>query len=101
MTYSANSYESPFYGIGCATATNIMGKWTKYSENPLFQKPVGLVGVGHSSMFKDKKGDWRIVFHAHKNETTIHPREMYIGRVGFRKGKLFIEQQYIIPSLTN
>ena len=25
MTYSANSYESQFYGIGCATATDIMG----------------------------------------------------------------------------
>lgn len=25
MTYSANSYESPFYGVGCATATDIMG----------------------------------------------------------------------------
>ena len=25
MTYSANSYESPFYGIGCATATDFDG----------------------------------------------------------------------------
>ena len=39
MTYSANSYESPFYGIGCATATDLMGTWTKYEENPLLQKP--------------------------------------------------------------
>ena len=33
MTYSANSYESPFYGIGCATASDLMGTWTKYEEN--------------------------------------------------------------------
>lgn len=32
MTYSANSYESPFYGVGCATATDIMGEWAKYDE---------------------------------------------------------------------
>lgn len=57
MTYSANSYESPFYGIGCATATDIMGEWTKYPDNPLLQKPGNLVGVGHSAMFRDKKGD--------------------------------------------
>lgn len=101
MTYSANSYESPFYGIGCATASSIMGEWTKYSENPLFQKPKGLVGVGHSSMFKDKKGNWRIVFHAHKDETKIHPREMYIGTAGFRDGRLFIEKQYLVPRLTD
>lgn len=54
MTYSANSYESPFYGIGCATATNIVGVWTKYLHNPLLQKPGNLVGVGHGSIFKDK-----------------------------------------------
>ncbi len=51
MTYSANSYESPFYGVGCATATDIMGEWAKYDENPLLQNPGGLVGVGHSAMF--------------------------------------------------
>ena len=38
MSYSANSYESPFYGVGCATATDLMGTWTKYDENPLLQK---------------------------------------------------------------
>jgi beta-xylosidase len=53
MTYSANSYESQYYGIGCATATDIMGEWTKYSHNPLLQIPGNLYGVGHSSMFKD------------------------------------------------
>ena len=31
MTYSANSYESPFYGIGCATADSPLGPWTKYA----------------------------------------------------------------------
>ena len=46
MTYSANSYESPFYGIGCATATDLMGTWTKYEENPLLQKPGELLGWG-------------------------------------------------------
>ena len=103
MTYSANSYESQFYGIGCATATNIFGEWTKYPDNPLLQKPGNLVGVGHSAMFKDKKGDWRIVFHAHHDEKDIHPRAMYIGRVGFKeingKDKMHIDQQYETPIL--
>ena len=78
MTYSANSYESPFYGIGCATATDLMGTWTKYEENPLLQKPGELVGVGHSATFTDKAGKLRIVFHAHKDKSSIHPRAMYI-----------------------
>ena len=103
MTYSANSYESPFYGIGCATATDIMGEWTKYPHNPLLQKPGNLVGVGHSSMFKDKKGDWKIVFHAHRDTSNIHPRDMYISKVGFRKindkNQLYIDHKYETPVL--
>lgn len=101
LTYSANSYESQFYGIGCATATDIMGEWTKYSHNPLLQKPDGLVGVGHSAMFKDKMGDWKIVFHAHQSETAIHPRNMFFASVGFKKvngtNQLFIDPRYEIP----
>lgn len=103
MTYSANSYESPFYGVGCATATDIMGEWTKYPDNPLLQKPGNLVGVGHSAMFRDKKGDLRIVFHAHHDEKNIHPRIMYIGRAGFEKvdgvDELYIKEQYEMPVL--
>ncbi len=103
MTYSANSYESPFYGIGCATATNLMGTWTKYEENPLLQKPGELVGVGHSAMFTDKEGNLRIVFHAHKDKNNIHPRAMYIGNVSFEKvngvNRMRISEEYLTPKL--
>lgn len=83
LTYSANSYESPFYGIGYATAKSPMGPWTKYDKNPIFQKPENLVGVGHSATFKDKDGNLRIAFHAHLDQNNIHPRIMYIADVSF------------------
>lgn len=83
LTYSANSYESQFYGIGYATATSPMGPWTKYEKNPILQKPEDLVGVGHSAMFRDKRGQLKIVFHAHNNQEKIHPRHMYIADVTF------------------
>ena len=83
MTYSANSYESPFYGVGYATADSPLGPWTKYEGNPILQKPGDLVGVGHSAMFRDRRGELRIVFHAHASQTAIHPRAMYIGSVDF------------------
>lgn len=101
MTYSANSYESPFYGIGCATATNIMGRWEKYDNNPLLQKPGNLVGAGHHCIFKDKKGKLQLAFHAHKDKDNIHPREMYITDVKFKtvngKKALTINPKYRIP----
>lgn len=103
MTYSANSYESQFYGVGYATATDIMGEWTKYPDNPLLQKPGNLVGVGHSAMFRDREGNLMKVFHAHHDENNIHPRKMYITKVRFENvdgiEKLYIEDNYDTPFL--
>ena len=103
MTYSANSYESPFYGIGYATADQVTGPWTKYDGNPILQKPGELVGVGHSAMFTDKEGKLRIVFHAHQSETEIHPRLMHISTVTFveKDGQTImqIDKNYLTPEL--
>lgn len=105
MTYSANSYESPFYGVGVATATNINGPWTKYEGNPILQKPGKLVGVGHSAIFTDKEGKLRIVFHAHNSTTNIHPRYMYISTVSFEnkggKDVMVVDKNYSIPTWVN
>lgn len=103
MTYSANSYESPFYGIGFATAPNALGPWTKYKNNPIFQKPKDLIGVGHSAMFNDEDGKLRVVFHAHNSTTKIHPRHMYISTVGFEEKNeqhvMTIDEDFITPVL--
>jgi beta-xylosidase len=88
LTYSANSYESPFYGVGYATAASPLGTWTKYEKNPVIQKPGALVGTGHSAMFSDKEGNLRIAFHAHYDTDNIHPRGMYIGKVSFSGDEL-------------
>jgi len=105
MTYSANSYESPFYGVGVATATNMNGPWTKYEGNPILQKPGSLVGIGHSAMFTDKAGKLRIVFHAHNSTTNIHPRYMYISTVSFEnkggKDVMVVNKNYSIPTWVN
>jgi len=103
MTYSANSYESPFYGIGFATATDVKGPWTKYDKNPIYQNVGDLVGIGHSAMFTGKDGKLRIVFHSHNSKTKIHPRIMHISTVSFRqeggKGIMTIDPDYFTPML--
>ncbi|WP_455585912.1 glycoside hydrolase family 43 protein [Bacteroides sp.] len=104
MTYSGNSFESPFYGVGCATAIDIMGEWSKYPENPLLQKPGELVGVGHNAMFVDKEGNLRIVYHAHNNKEQIHPRAMHIGYVRFKEqagvDRMTIGTDYLTPVIS-
>ncbi|GGC27163.1 endo-1,4-beta-xylanase [Parapedobacter defluvii] len=101
LTYSANSYESPFYGIGFATADHPTGPWKKYEGNPVLQKPGDLVGVGHSAMFSDKEGNLCMVFHSHYSDTQIHPRMMHISKVTFEKknGKttLKVDENYLTP----
>lgn len=102
LTYSANSYESPFYGIGYATATSPMGPWTKYDRNPICQKADTLVGIGHSAMFNDLNGKLNIVFHAHHDQQNIHPRIMYIAGVRFGNEEvpvMYIENNIERPSL--
>ncbi|MDR1722535.1 MAG: glycoside hydrolase family 43 protein [Tannerella sp.] len=103
MTYSANSYESPFYGIGVATATSPFGPWKKYENNPIYQNVGELVGIGHSAMFTDKDGILHIVFHSHNSKVSIHPRLMHISTVTFEKRNeeeiMKIDPAYMTPKL--
>src|SRR5699024_2173871 len=85
MTYSANHYASPDYGIGLAYADQPLGKWTKSDKNPVMQNPDGLVGTGHSALFRDKEGQLHIVYHAHNSTAEVHPRKAYINKIKFTK----------------
>ena len=80
LTYSVNDYRDPAYAVCYATAESPEGPWTKCSS-PILQRGFGLSGTGHHSLFKDREGRWRIVFHAHNGATKdgIHPRCMYIA----------------------
>jgi len=105
MTYSANSYKSPFYGIGVATAPSVFGPWVKYEGNPVLQNPGDLVGVGHHSFFTDQQGQLRIVFHAHNKPGQIHPRMMYISSVHFEEqvdgqDLMLIDESYLVPRIS-
>lgn len=89
MIYSANSYESPYYGIGYATATSLSGSWEKYPNNPILQMPNGLVGVGHGALFRDKDGVLRIVFHAHKMKQASIPAKCISQRYTSKRSDVY------------
>ena len=95
LVYSANAYFNQNYGLGFATAKSPMGPWTKYDKNPILQKPVDLVGVGHCQFFTGLDNKLYIVYHAHNSKASIHPREVYINPVRFTEignsGKYIIE----------
>lgn len=83
MIYSGNSHFSQYYGIGFATASSPLGPWTKYDKNPVLQRPANLLGTGHSTLFRDKRDRLKIVFHAHHDDKSVHPRAMYTADVSF------------------
>ena len=102
LTYSANSYESPKYGVGYATATSMAGPWTKYEGNPVLQDLGGLQGVGHHALFKDLQGRRRIVFHSHNRPGVIHPRVIHIGSYDFTSdGRFEVSGEFITPELVD
>ena len=102
LTYSGNDYRSQDYAVGYATTTDITnGKWRKSSANPILCRRDELVGTGHHSLFTDKEGILRIVFHAHNSTEQVHHRLMYIGTMKFEGTQLIMTDDPIIrPTLT-
>lgn len=96
LTYSANDYQSQDYGVGYATARTLNASWAKFSNNPILRRRDNLVGTGHHSLFTDKEGRQRIVFHAHDSESAIHPRRMYIGNIDFNGRRMFVTNDKVI-----
>jgi beta-xylosidase len=79
LTYSACDFRNPDYAVGVAFADRPEGPWTKSAANPILRRFRGLEGTGHHSLFKDKSGKWRIVFHAHEAPGRVGLRRTYIA----------------------
>ena len=86
MTYSANHYRHPFYGIGYATARSPMGPWEKSSDNPLVAQntDIGVAGPGHNSITTSPDGkELFIVYHTHADVKEMRGRVLNIDRLIF------------------
>ena len=79
LSYSGRAFWDPDYAVGYALADKPEGPWRKSASNPILRRFRGLRGTGHHSLFKDKDGKWRIVFHAHASPTAVGIRRTYIA----------------------
>jgi len=94
MTYSANPYWNPMYGVGLAFAKSPTGPWTKYHANPIVVKQAGLTaGTGHNMFFKDFSGTLWCAYHTYSDPNTSGnvPRELLLSRAWFDNGILRVE----------
>ncbi|HTN39470.1 MAG TPA: glycoside hydrolase family 43 protein [Arachidicoccus sp.] len=79
LFYSANDFRNPDYAVGYATATSPMGPWKKSTQCPvLSRQQTGLNGTGHGDVFKDKNKQFYYVFHAHKSNAVVGPRQTWL-----------------------
>ena len=62
-----------------ALADKPEGPWRKSASNSILRRFRGLRGTGHHSLFKDKDGKWRIVFHTRASPTEVGMRRTYIA----------------------
>lgn len=84
MTYSANNYVHPFYGIGYATSPKPLGAWTKSANNPLVQQnsETGVAGPGHNSLTISPDGkELFMVYHTHGDAKKMKERVLNIDRL--------------------
>lgn len=101
LVYSANGYTSQDYAVGFATSDSPFGPWKKYTGNPVLHRYEGLVGVGHGAPFFDKDGKMRYVFHAHKSDTEIHPRDSYVVDMSVKDGVISMGGNLVRPMVVD
>lgn len=83
LTYSANHYQNPDYGVGYATSNNPLGPWEKYDKNPILTGNDKIQGVGHHSFINTTEGCDYIVYHTHLDMNKVHPRKVGIDTYKF------------------
>ena len=94
LTYSANNWESPSYGVGYATAPSPLGPFKKYSGNPILsQDPaIGMYSTGHGSLAFSPYGGEMYYVHHGRPTTDAGQRRLYTERMTAAGGVLDIDQ---------
>ena len=64
LTYSSHHVIDDNYNVCLATATNVKGPYVKQGKGPILAPRGNYKCTGHHSLFKDKSGNWKIVFHS-------------------------------------
>jgi hypothetical protein len=90
MTYSANNWETPQYGVGYAVAGSPRGPWRKYPANPILSQnaQIGMYSTGHGSVASSPDG--RQMYYVHHGRPTpdAPDRRLYTERMRIDRGRL-------------
>jgi GH43 family beta-xylosidase len=90
LTYSANNWETPQYGVGYATASSPLGPFRKSPTNPILSQDaaIGMYSTGHGS-FAQSPDDRQLYYVHHGRPSPSEPqRRLYTERAFIDPGSL-------------
>jgi GH43 family beta-xylosidase len=90
LTYSANNWETPQYGVGYATASNPLGPFKKSPTNPILSQDasIGMYSTGHGS-FAVSPDERQLYYVHHGRPSPTEPqRRLYTERAFLDPGSL-------------
>jgi GH43 family beta-xylosidase len=90
LTYSANNWETPQYGVGYATASSPLGPFTKSPTNPILSQnaSIGMYSTGHGS-FAVSPDEGQLYYVHHGRPSPTEPqRRLYTERAFLDPGSL-------------
>lgn len=97
LFFSANGYDTEFYAVGYATATDVRGPYTDAAENPILASAWGRPvtsrarGPGHQSVVKAPDGQLWMAYHAWDVDAVGYGnfgrRSVWIDRLTLADGK--------------
>ena len=81
LLFSGGGADTLDYAIGYATARNPTGPFTKYPGNPILKRGNGVLGPGHGSVIKDRRGTLWLVYHQQTDGSEDWNRFICIDRI--------------------
>jgi beta-xylosidase len=83
LTYSANNWESPYYGVGYAVADSPLGPWRKFAGNPIVSPnpAIGMYGPGHGGLALSPDGTEMYYVHHGRPTVGADQRRLYEERM--------------------
>jgi hypothetical protein len=85
LTYSANNWETPQYGVGYAVADGPLGPWRKAPNNPILSQNarIGMYSTGHGDIERSPDGRQLYYVHHGRPTPTDDQRRLYTDRMRF------------------
>ncbi|TFY61438.1 hypothetical protein EVJ58_g4511 [Rhodofomes roseus] len=92
LTYSANNYESPDYGVGYAYAHSVAGPYYKSGSNPILSQDAsrGVYSTGHGSILASSTNPAELYYPHHARPDPSADRYLYTARFFVDPDSLYV-----------